>query len=264
MDRSLQTAATGMQAQQTNIDVISHNLANINTTSFKKSMAHFSTLFSQVIKAPGATLNNGQITPNGVQVGLGVQLDSTNKNFTIGSLNNTGNDLDIAIEGDGFFQVQMPNGNLAYTRDGNFQIDGQSGELVTNKGYSVFPNINLGNNIQSVNISEDGNVQVTRAGQFNQVDNVGSIRLARFVNPAGLIEMSDNLYQQTLASGRPIEGTPLEDNLGGLRQGFLEGSNVKVVEEIVNMIAAQRAYEASSNVIRASDEMLQQANNISS
>ena len=190
MDRSLQTAATGMQAQQTNIDVISHNLANINTTSFKKSMAHFSTLFSQVIKAPGATLNNGQITPNGVQVGLGVQLDSTNKNFTIGSLNNTGNDLDIAIEGDGFFQVQMPNGNLAYTRDGNFQIDGQSGELVTNKGYSVFPNINLGNNIQSVNISEDGNVQVTRAGQFNQVDNVGSIRLARFVNPAGLIEMS--------------------------------------------------------------------------
>lgn len=262
MDRSLQTAATGMQAQQTNIDVISHNLANINTTSFKKSMAHFSTLFSQVIKAPGATLNNGQITPNGVQVGLGVQLDSTNKSFEVGSLTSTGNNLDLAIEGDGFFQIQLPNGNLAYTRDGNFQIDGQSGEVVTNKGYPLFPNINLGNNVQSINISEDGNVEVTRSGQFSQVDNVGSIRLARFVNPAGLVEMSSNLYQQSLASGRPITGTPLDDNLGGLKQGYLEGSNVKVVEEIVNMIAAQRAYEASSNVIKASDEMLQQANNI--
>lgn len=262
MDRSLQTAATGMQAQQTNIDVISHNLANINTTAFKKSMAHFSTLFSQVIKAPGATLSNGQVTPNGVQVGLGVQLDSTNKSFAMGSLNNTGNQLDLSIEGDGFFQVQMPNGTLAYTRDGNFQIDGQSGEVVSNKGYSLFPNINLGNNVQNITIDEEGTVQVTRSGQFSQVDNVGTIRLARFVNPAGLIEQSDNLYVQSLASGRPIQGTALEDNFGGIRQGFLEGSNVKVVEEIVNMITAQRAYEASSNVIKASDEMLQQANNI--
>lgn len=264
MDRSLHTAATGMQAQQTNIDVISHNLANINTTAFKKSMAHFSTLFSQVIKAPGATLSNGQTTPNGVQVGLGVQLDSTNKSFSIGSLQNTGNQLDLAIEGDGFFQVQLPNGTIAFTRDGNFQIDGQSGEIVSNKGYSLFPNINLGNNIDKVSITEEGTVSVSRSGQFNQTDNVGTIRLARFVNPAGLIEQSDNIYTQTLASGRQIEGNPLDDNFGGLRQGFLEGSNVKVVEEIVNMISAQRAYEASSNVIRASDEMLQQANNISS
>lgn len=262
MDRSLHTAATGMQAQQTNIDVISHNLANINTTGFKKSMAHFSTLFSQVIKAPGATLNNGQITPNGVQVGLGVKLDSTNKSFTMGSLTNTGNPLDLAIEGDGFFQLQMPNGTIAFTRDGNFQINGQSGEIVSNQGYSLFPNINLGNNIERIEISEDGTVSVARSGQFNQVDNVGTIRLARFVNPAGLIEQSDNLYTQSLASGRQIEGNALDDSFGGLRQGFLEGSNVTVVDEIVNMITAQRAYEASSNVIKASDEMLQQANSI--
>ncbi len=262
MDRSLYTAATGMQAQQTNIDVISHNLANINTTAYKKSSAHFTTLFSQVVRAPGATLSNGQITPNGLQVGLGVQLDTTNKSFTMGSLTNTGNPLDLSIEGDGFFQVQMPNGTIAYTRDGNFQINGQTGEIVSNKGYSLFPNINLGSNIQKINIAEDGTISVTRAGQFNQTDNVGTIRLARFVNSAGLIENSDNLYFQSIASGRAVEGNPLDDGFGGLRQGFLEGSNVQVVEEIVNMITAQRAYEASSNVIKASDEMLQKANSI--
>lgn len=262
MDRSLFTAATGMQAQQTNIDVISHNLANINTTAFKKSTAHFTTLFSQVIKAPGATLSNGQTTPNGIQVGLGVQLDATNKAFSMGSLSNTNNPLDLAIEGDGFFQVQMPNGQIGYTRDGNFQIDGQSGEIVTNRGYPLFPNINLGTNIEKINITDDGTISVTRAGSFNQVDTVGSIRLARFVNPTGMVEHSDNLYFNSQASGRPIEGNPGDNNFGALRQGFLEGSNVKVVEEIVNMITAQRAYESSSNVIKASDEMLRQANNI--
>lgn len=262
MDRSLYTAATGMQAQQTNIDVISHNLANINTTAFKKSSAHFTTLFSQIVKAPGATLANGQTTPNGVQVGLGVDLDATNKSFTMGSLSNTGNPLDLSIEGDGFFQIQMPNGVVGYTRDGNFQIDGQTGEIVSNKGYPLYPNINLGSNIQKIHIADDGTVSVTRAGAFNQVDIVGNLRLVRFVNPAGLIEQSDNLYQQSLASGRPIEGSPMDNNFGAIRQEYLEGSNVKVVEEIVNMITAQRAYEASSNVIKASDEMLQQANNI--
>jgi flagellar basal-body rod protein FlgG len=262
MDRSLFTAATGMQAQQTNIDVISHNLANINTTAFKKSNAHFTTLFSQVIQAPGAILANGQTTPNGIQVGLGVQLDATNKAFSMGSLSNTNNPLDLAIEGDGFFQVQMPNGQIAYSRDGNFQINGQTGEIVTNRGYSLFPNINLGTNIEKINIADDGTIAITRAGSFNQVDTVGSIRLARFVNPAGLIEHSDNLYFLTQASGMPIEGNPGDNNFGALRQGFLEGSNVKVVEEIVNMITAQRAYESSSNVIKASDEMLRQANNI--
>lgn len=262
MDRSLYTAATGMQAQQTNIDLISHNLANINTTAYKKSTAHFTTLFSQVIRAPGATLSTGQTTPNGLQVGLGVQMDTTNKSFTMGSLTNTGNPLDLSVEGEGFFQVQLPNGSIAYTRDGNFQINGQSGEIVTNKGYPLFPTINLGDNIQKINISEDGTISVSRSGQFNQVDNVGTIRLARFINPAGLIEHSDNLYFQTLASGRPFEGNPLDDSFGGLRQGFLEGSNVQVVEEIVGMITAQRAYEASSNVIKASDEMLSQANSI--
>ena len=263
MDRSLFTAATGMQAQQTNIDVISNNLANINTTAYKKSSAHFSTLYTQVVKAPGAQLQTGQTAPSGVQVGLGVQLDATNKAFTSGSLTNTGNSLDLAIEGDGFFQVQMPNGQFGYTRDGNFQIDGQTGDVVTNRGYLLFPNLNIGDDVDKIMISEDGTVTVTRAGTGRtDTDEVGNIRLVRFVNPAGLIERADNIYMASAASGRPIDGDPLEDNFGGIRQGFLEGSNVKVVEEIVNMITAQRAYEAGSNVIRASDEMLQQANNI--
>jgi flagellar basal-body rod protein FlgG len=262
MDRSLHTAATGMQAQQTNIDVISHNLANINTSGFKKSQAHFSTLFSQILAAPGSRLSDGRITPNGVQVGLGVQLASTVKSFAMGSLANTGNTLDIAIEGEGFLQIQMPDGTIAYTRDGKLQIDGQTGELISNKGYSLYPNINLGSNIDSISIKQDGTVSVTRAGATNQVDQVGTIRLARFANPAGLIEGSDNLYKLSLASGQAVEGNPMLDGFGSLRQGFLEQSNVKVVEEIVNMITAQRAYEAGSNVIKASDEMLRQANNM--
>lgn len=264
MDRSLFTAATGMKAQQTNIDVISNNLANINTTAYKKSTAHFTTLYSEVLKQPGATLSNGQTTPNGVQVGLGVQLDATNKSFNMGSLSNTGNPLDVAIEGDGFFQLQLPNGQVAYTRDGNFQVNGSTGEIVSNRGYSLFPNINLGTNVEKITIAEDGTVSVIRAGNIERADNVGTLRLARFVNPAGLVEQSDNLFMQSEASGRPIEGNPAESNFGAVRQGFLEGSNVKVVEEIVNMITAQRAYEASSNVIKASDDMLQQANNIAS
>ncbi len=262
MDRSLYTAATGMQAQQTNIDVISHNLANINTTGYKKSSAHFTTLFSQIIKAPGSILSNGNVTPNGVQIGLGVELDATNKAFTMGSLTNTGNPLDLAIEGEGFFQIQLPSGQIAYTRDGNFQIDGQSGEIVTNRGYPLFPNINLGSNIEKITVAEDGSISVSRSGLYNQTDTVGSIRLARFANPAGLLEQSANLFLQSSASGRPLEGNPMDANFGSLRQSFLEGSNVKIVEEIVNMISAQRAYEASSNVIKASNEMLQQANNI--
>jgi flagellar basal-body rod protein FlgG len=264
MDRSLFTAATGMKAQQTNIDVISNNLANINTTGFKKAEAHFSTLYTQVVKAPGSQLATGQTAPSGVQVGLGVQLDATNKAFTMGSLTNTGNSLDLAIEGDGFFQIQMPNGQFAYTRDGNFQIDGQTGDVVTNRGYLVFPNINVGDDVDKIMISDDGTISVTRSGSggTGQMDQIGEVRLARFVNPSGLIEHSDNLFFASEASGIPIDGNPMEENFGSIRQGFLEGSNVKVVEEIVNMITAQRAYEASSNVIRASDEMLRQANNI--
>lgn len=263
MERSLYTAATGMQAQQTNIDVISNNLANINTTAFKKTQAHFSTLFTEVVRAPGGVLNTGQTSPSGVQIGLGVQLDSTNKAFTMGSLTNTGNDLDMAIEGEGFFQIQMPNGEFGYTRDGNFQIDGQTGDIVTNRGYLLFPNINIGDDVDNVIINEDGSVTVTRTdGSIGQNDQIGEIRLVNFANPAGLIEHSDNLYLASDASGVPIDGEPMRDNFGSIRQGFLEGSNVKVVEEIVNMITAQRAYEAGSNTIRAADEMIRQANNI--
>jgi len=260
--RSLFTAATGMQAQQTNLDVISNNLANVNTTGFKKSSAHFTTLYSQILKAPGATLSNGHVTPNGVQVGLGTRLDATNKAFTMGNLMNTGNPLDLTIEGDGFFQVQMPNGQIAYTRDGNFQIDGQTGDIVTNKGYPIFPNINVGDDVQEIQVGIDGVVSVIRAGALNQVDEIGSMNIARFVNPVGLIEQADNLYIASPASGQPIQGNPGEDNFGSLRKGFLEGSNVKVVEEIVNMISAQRAYEASSNVVKSADEMWRQTNNI--
>jgi flagellar basal-body rod protein FlgG len=263
MDRSLFTAATGMKAQQTNIDVISNNLANINTTAYKKSQAHFSTLYTQIVKAPGGQLSTGQTSPSGVQIGLGVQLDATNKAFTMGSLTNTGNSLDLAIEGDGFFQIQMPNGQFGYTRDGNFQIDGQTGDVVTNQGYLVFPSINIGEDVDKIMVSNDGQITVTRSsGSAGQADNIGDIRLVNFANPSGLLEHSDNLYMASQASGRPIDGDPMEENFGGIRQGFLEGSNVKVVEEIVNMITAQRSYEASSNVIKASDEMLRQANNI--
>ncbi len=262
MDRSLNTAATGMMAQQTNIDVISNNLANINTPGYKKSSAHFSTLFSQVLRMPGAKLSDGSISPTGVQVGLGVELSSTAKSFAMGSLNNTSNDLDLAVEGDGFFQVQMPDGNIAYTRSGNFQIDGQSGNIVTTQGYALYPSISLGTDVKDISISPDGLVQVTRGSDSTKQDQVGTIRLARFVNPAGLLEASDNLYKQTLASGSAVEANPMSEGYGQLRQGFLEQSNVKVVEEIVSMISAQRAYEANSNVIKASDEMLRQANNI--
>ena len=251
-----------MVAQQTNIDVISNNLANINTTAFKKSSAHFTTLFSEVVRAPGSTLKNGRITPNGVQIGLGTQLDATNKSFKIGSLTNTGNPLDLSIEGDGFFQVQLPSGQIAFTRDGNFQINGETGEIVTNRGHALYPNVSIGNDVESISIAEDGTVSVIRPGNINQSEVVGNIRLVRFVNPAGLIEHSDNLLVQSKASGFSIEGTPADENFGGLRQGFLEQSNVKVVEEIVNMISSQRAYEANSNVIRTSDEMLRQANNM--
>jgi flagellar basal-body rod protein FlgG len=263
MDRSLFTAATGMKAQQTNMDVISNNLANINTTGYKKSQAHFSTLFTQVITKPGGLLASGQISPSGVQVGLGVQLDATNKAFTMGSLTNTGNPLDVAIEGEGFFQIQLPNGQFAYTRDGNFQLDGRTGDIVTNRGYLVYPYVNLGADADKITISDDGAINVSRnSGSGVQTDRVGEFRLVRFANPAGLMELSDNLYLATDASGRPIDGEPMQDNLGAIRQGFLEGSNVKVVEEIVNMITAQRAYESSSNVIKAASEMLRQANNI--
>ena len=264
MDTSLYTASTGMQAQQVNIDVISHNLANINTSAYKKTQAHFSTLFSQTLAAPGSQVSDGTVTPNGIQIGLGVSLDSTAKSFANGSLQNTGNKLDVAIEGDGFFQVQMPDGTIAYTRDGHFQVNGQTGELVTSQGYRLFPSINMGADVSEVMITNDGTVSVIRSNNVDQVDQVGTLRLARFVNPTGLLDSSDNLYKQTIASGTAIPGDPLSDGLGSIRQGFLEQSNVKVVEEIVSMITAQRAYEANSNVIRASDEMLRQANNLAS
>lgn len=262
MIRSLYTAATGMEAQQTNIDVLSHNLANLNTAGFKKSKARFNTLFSQTVELPGARQSDGRITPNGIQVGLGVELGSTQKSFEVGSLVNSGNDLDIAIEGDGFLQVEMPDGSVAYTRSGNLQVDGESGELVTSQGYSLFPNINLGSDIGKVEISREGIITVIKGADFKQADEVGNFRLIRFVNPAGLADIGNNLFKETLASGSPFEGDPNSQGFGAVRQRFLEQSNVKVVEEIVDMITAQRAYEANSNVIRASDEMMQQANNL--
>jgi flagellar basal-body rod protein FlgG len=261
MDRSLHTAASGMQAQQTNIDIISNNLANINTTAYKKSNAHFSTLFSQVLVAPGAVLSDGRMSPNGVQIGLGVELSSTDKSFSMGSLDNTQDPLDVAIEGDGFFQVQMPDGTLAYTRDGHFEINGQTGEMVTSEGYSLSPSINLGDAVDKIHIRADGNVTVMRPGSLQEED-AGTIVLAKFANSAGLMERSGNMYTPTNSSGQAFEVNPGEEGSGRIRQYFLEQSNVKVVEEVVHMIAAQRAYEANSNAIKAADEMLQQANNL--
>ena len=179
----------------------------------------------------------------------------------MGSLNNTNDPLDVAIEGDGFLQVVNPDGNIVYTRDGNLQIDGQTGELLSSQGYGLFPSINLGNNVQEVRIQRDGTIAVVRGGSAEE-EVVGSLRIAKFTNNAGLMELSQNLYKETNASGNPQEGSPGESGFGSIRQKFLELSNVKVVEEVVNMITAQRAYEANSNAIKASSEMLQQANNL--
>jgi flagellar basal-body rod protein FlgG len=262
MLRALYTAATGAQAQQFNLDVIANNVANVNTTGFKKARTEFHDLLSQTYSVAGAVGDQGTTDPTGVQVGLGVVVSATQRVFLPGSVVQTGNPLDIAIQGDGFFQVQQDNGDIAYTRDGSLKRDA-AGSLVTSDGYPVQPAITIPSDASEVVVGLNGTVSVRQAGSPD-LTQVGQLQLVRFSNPAGLESSGRNLYSRTPASGDPIEGTAGQAEFGKttLNQGFLENSNVQIVEELINLITAQRAFEANSNVIKSADQVLQKVNNI--
>ena len=255
MMRALNTAASGMAAQQTNVDVIANNLANVNTTGFKRSRAEFQDLLYQTIRAPGAPSGDGQRMPTGLQIGQGARTVSTSQLHIQGSLQQTGGSLDVAIEGAGFLQVTRPNGELAYTRAGNLKSDAE-GRLVTADGYTVDPAITIPPDSTAVTISSTGVVSVTQPGQ-TAAQEVGQLTLTGFANPGGLLAIGRSMFVATDASGQPIQGRPGDQGLGTLSQGFLEGSNVEVVNEMVDLIASQRAYEVNQRVIQAADEMLQ-------
>lgn len=261
MLRALTTAATGLMAQQVNIDVIANNMANANTTGYKKVRAEFQDLLSQTIKAPGAQIFQGTNQPVGIQIGLGTKTSATVRQFDAGALRQTGGELDIAIEGDGFFQVMMDDGTIAYTRDGSFKID-SNGQLTTSDGLIIQPQITFDPETQEIIITPDGNVSVKKAGEAQQTPN-GTLTLVKFANPAGLVSIGKNLYQETSASGAPIEGPPGQEGMGTIQQGFLEGSNVQIIEEMINLIQAQRSFEANSKLISASDQILQMTNRMS-
>jgi len=261
MLRSLWTAATGMVAQQHNIDVISNNLSNVNTTAFKKSRAEFQDLLYQTIRPAGVTNNLGTQYPTPIEIGHGVRISSTNKMFVAGSPVETNNPLDVLISGDGFFAIQKPDGEVAYTRDGSFKVDGM-GNIITSEGYIVEPEVTVPVEASSqIAIRENGEVIAQIPGN-TEGELIGQFRLIRFVNPAGLESIGNNLYVETEASGEPMEGTPGLDGFGKLVQGSLESSNVKVVEEMINLIASQRAYEINARAIQTSDDMLGLANDL--
>jgi flagellar basal-body rod protein FlgG len=255
MIRSLWISKTGLDAQQTQMDVIANNLANVSTTGFKRSRAVFEDLLYQTIRQPGAQSSQQTQLPSGLQLGTGVRPVATERIFTQGNLQQTSNDKDVAIQGQGFFQVLLPDGTTAYTRDGSFQIDNQ-GQLVTASGYAVQPAINIPNNAQSLTIGRDGTISITQAGSAATTQ-IGALQLATFINPAGLQGKGENLYVETDASGAANTNTPGTNGSGLLTQGYIETSNVSVVEELVNMIQTQRAYEINSKAITTSDQMLQ-------
>lgn len=255
MIRSLWIAKTGLDAQQTHIDVIANNLANVSTTGFKRSRAVFEDLLYQNIRQPGAQSSQQTQLPSGLQLGTGVRPVATERIFTQGNLQQTNNDTDLAINGQGFFQVLLPDGTTAYTRDGSFQIDNQ-GQLVTSSGYVVQPAITIPQNAQSITVGRDGTVSVTQQGTPAPVQ-VGTIQVTTFINPAGLQAQGENLYIETASSGTPNNNTPGTNGAGSITQKFVETSNVNVAEELVNMIQTQRAYEINSKVITTSDQMLQ-------
>jgi flagellar basal-body rod protein FlgG len=256
MIRSLWIAKTGMEGQQTKLDSISNNLANVGTNGFKRGGVVFEDLMYQNLRQSGAASSEQSQLPTGLQVGLGVRAAGTTRNFSQGNLQQTGQNYDVAIKGNGFFQIQLPDGTTGYSRDGGFQVDA-AGQLVTNAGYVVQPGITIPPNALSVTIAQDGTVQVTTPGNTAKPNTVGQLQLASFVNPAGLEPKGQNLYGETAASGTPNAGAPNSNGLGALQQGFVEGSNVNVVEELVSMIATQRAYELNSKAIQTSDQMLQ-------
>jgi flagellar basal-body rod protein FlgG len=255
------SAASGMNAQQTNVDNIAHNLANANTVGFKMRRAQFQDLLYQTMVQPGAAAGSQTVVPAGLQLGLGTRVAANEVVFTQGSFSGTGNPLDLVIQGRGFFQVRTPTGETAYTRAGQFHLD-RDGNLVTMDGDPLEPQITLPGEAQSVTIAADGTVSYTLPGQTN-AQQVGQIQLASFTNPGGLNSIGHNLYLPTDASGEPTLGTPGgQEGLGSLLQGYVEQSNVSVVEEFINLIVSQRAYEANSKVVKAADEMYQQVNNL--
>ncbi|MNS53254.1 Flagellar basal-body rod protein FlgG [compost metagenome] len=255
---ALWTAATGMRAQQTNIDVTSNNLANANTFGYKKVRAEFKDLMYRTAKEAGTPMQSGTQTPVGTQIGMGVHNAATNRMFSQGDFQQTDNPLDIVIEGDGFFRIQQPDGTVAFTRDGAFKIDG-SGQVVTSDGLLLDPQISVPQGSTSLSISAEGNVTVKMGENLSQI---GQIQLARFVNPAGLTAIGKNMFVQTAASGQPVTGNPNTEGFGTIQQGYVEMSNVKVVEEMINLIVAQRSYEANSKSVQTADEMLGMANNL--
>jgi flagellar basal-body rod protein FlgG len=260
MIRALYTAASGMLSQQFNMDVLSNNLSNVNTTAFKGSTAEFQDLLYEHLRLPGTIDSGGQQLPMGLEVGHGVKAAASQLNFAAGSPTQTGNPLDMMIQGSGFFQVTMPDGTTAYTRDGNFSSDG-NGSVVTTDGHPLDPPITIPSAATGIVVTATGEVQITLpSNQPNQV--VGQIQIANFPNPAGLTSEGANLYNSTVASGQVQVNTPGQNGLGTIAQGFLEGSNVQVVTEMVNLITTQRAYEVNGKVVTACDTMLQEANNL--
>jgi flagellar basal-body rod protein FlgG len=260
MLQAMSTAATGMQAQETQIDVISNNLANASTPGFKVSRAHFQDLLYINTRQAGTQSSQTSFVPTGSSIGLGAKTASVDQIFTEGELDNTGNPLDIAIQGNGFFQVSMPDGSIAYTRDGSFRTD-QNGKVVTLDGYGVMPGINIPQNAQNLTIGPDGTVSV-QVGNQTLPTQVGQFQVINFLNPAGLQPVGQNLYKQTQASGSPQTGIAGQNGFGSIAQGFIEMPNESTVTELVGLISAQRAYEASSKAVQVADQMQSVANGL--
>ncbi len=258
MIRSLYTASTGMIAQQTQIDVTSNNISNVNTIGYKKQRAEFADLMYQTMEYAGTSTSATSVSPTGIEVGLGSRPTAIVKQFSQGNFKQTGNDLDMAISGNGFFQIQLPDGTTAYTRNGAFKLDGD-GAIVNSDGYKMLPEVNVPEDATQISVGVDGTISVLQAGQ-TALTEIGQVELANFINPAGLHSLGDNNLLNTTASGDVIVGTPGLDGLGQIRQQFVEMSNVQLVEEMTDLITGQRAYEANSKAITTSDEMLQTVN----
>jgi flagellar basal-body rod protein FlgG len=261
-ERALRTAATGMYAQQINIEVISNNIANINTTGFKKNKAEFQDLMYQEVSInplTSSTPGTEDTTTSKIQVGNGVKPASSQKIFKQGDITPTNNQFDLAIQGEGFFQVKKSDGTFAYTRDGSFKVNAE-GKIVTTSGYTLEPGFTLNSDITSIAIGKDGTVEAHLLGGSSTV--LGNIEIARFMNNGGLIALGDNLYAESQASGQPVLGTPGNQGFGEVNQGFLEASNVDIVEEMISMIAAQRAYEINSKTVKTVEDMMTMANNL--
>ncbi len=260
MVRSMYTAATGMEAQQLYMDMISHNLANVNTNGYKRQKLEFQDLMYQTLKEPGIRNVEGSMAPSGIEVGLGVQSVATQRIFQQGSMNQTGNELDLAIQGEGFYQITLPDGGTAYSRDGQFKLS-SDGTIVTSNGFMVYPEIVIPEGAQELSVSADGMLIARLEGDDTSTE-LGQFELARFINPTGLKALGNNLFAVSDSSGEPIINMPGERGTGIIMHGYVEASNVQIVDEMVSMIAAQRAYEIVSKAIQVSDEMLQAANGL--